>query len=159
MRYSPFDWETYLPYSPDLPNPEVHCQSITISWQNPTPLRRHHGYWKWCFVSSFLFTFLWRLRGVRSVYTPGRFFNQSNCRSGIFVLTLQGLQFSQNFAKSAKDWRSKSQKNTGLVGTVFCMEVSSKSAKNDRFTTSFLFGIHGSKIMPKMPIFCQSNAK
>ena len=42
--------------------------------------------------SSFLFTFMWRLRGVQSVYTPGRFFNQSNlfwhCKVFSFLRTL-----------------------------------------------------------------------
>ena len=71
------------------------------------------------------------------------FFQPIKLPIGNFCFDIARSSVSQNFAKSAKDWRLKTQKNTGLVGTVFCMEVSSKSAKNDRFTTSFIFGIHG----------------
>jgi len=76
-----------------------------------------------------------------------------------FALALEGLLFFKIFGKSGKIGAKRTQVSWEQCFVWRRMEVSSKNAKNARFTTSFLFGIYGTQILPHLPNFCQSNAK
>jgi len=72
-----------------------------------------------------------------------------------FALALEGLLFFKNFGKSGK---IGAEKNTGLMGIVFCMETyGGKFQKRQECQVHHIFFIW--HLWPHLPNFCQSNAK